>query len=182
MPPRQEQPALCRRPRCWQDGDRRRPGAPHRAARSARGPAERDDLRARHGGVAGRHPVSRRFRRAAQGGLVRTRGAAGCDPVHRRDSHRNWCPGGGGRDAANLLKPALAGGVIRCIGSTTYKEYRNYFEKDRALVRRFQKIDVPEPSMVDAIEIMKGLKPVYEKHHHVSYTDDAIKAAVELSA
>src|SRR6195256_3193146 len=89
---------------------------------------------------------------------------------------------GGSMDASNLLKPSLQSGELRCIGSTTYKEYRNYFEKDRALVRRFQKIDVPEPSMLDAIEIMKGLKPVYEKHHHVSYTDDAIKAAVELSA
>ena len=83
---------------------------------------------------------------------------------------------GGSMDASNLLKPSLQSGELRCIGSTTYKEYRNYFEKDRALVRRFQKIDVPEPSMSDAIEIMKGLKPVYEKHHHVSYTDDAIKA------
>jgi ATP-dependent Clp protease ATP-binding subunit ClpA len=89
---------------------------------------------------------------------------------------------GGSMDASNLLKPSLQSGDLRCIGSTTYKEYRNYFEKDRALVRRFQKIDVPEPSIADAVEIMKGLKPVYEKHHHVSYTDDAIKAAVELSA
>jgi ATP-dependent Clp protease ATP-binding subunit ClpA len=89
---------------------------------------------------------------------------------------------GGSMDASNLLKPSLQSGELRCIGSTTYKEYRNYFEKDRALVRRFQKIDVPEPSIADAVEIMKGLKPVYEKHHHVSYTDDAIKASVELSA
>ena len=89
---------------------------------------------------------------------------------------------GGSMDASNLLKPSLQSGDLRCIGSTTYKEYRNYFEKDRALVRRFQKIDVPEPTIGDAVEIMKGLKPVYEKHHHVSYTDDAIKAAVELSA
>ena len=89
---------------------------------------------------------------------------------------------GGSMDASNLLKPSLQSGELRCIGSTTYKEYRNYFEKDRALVRRFQKIDVPEPSVGDAVEIMKGLKPVYEKHHHVAYTDDAIKAAVELSA
>src|SRR6187551_2200622 len=89
---------------------------------------------------------------------------------------------GGALDASNLLKPALASGAIRCIGSTTYKEYRNYFEKDRALVRRFQKIDDNEPSMSDAIEIMKGLKSVYEKHHHVSYSDDAIVASVELSA
>ena len=89
---------------------------------------------------------------------------------------------GGAMDASNLLKPALAQGTLRCIGSTTYKEYRNYFEKDRALVRRFQKIDVPEPTLEDTIKILKGLKPNYEKHHKVRYTDDAIKAAVELSA
>lgn len=89
---------------------------------------------------------------------------------------------GGAMDASNLLKPALANGSIRCIGSTTYKEYRNHFEKDRALVRRFQKIDVAEPSIDDAIRIVKGLKPYYEKHHNVKYTAEAIKAAVELSA
>jgi ATP-dependent Clp protease ATP-binding subunit ClpA len=88
---------------------------------------------------------------------------------------------GGAMDASNLLKPALAGGNIRCIGSTTYKEYRNYFEKDRALVRRFQKIDVNEPTVDDSIKILKGLKPYYERHHRVRYTADAIKAAVELS-
>ncbi|MDX2028493.1 MAG: ATP-dependent Clp protease ATP-binding subunit ClpA [Alphaproteobacteria bacterium] len=89
---------------------------------------------------------------------------------------------GGSMDASNLLKPALANGTLRCIGSTTYKEYRNYFEKDRALVRRFQKIDVNEPSQEDAIKILLGLKPYYEEHHRVTYTEDAIKAAVELSA
>jgi ATP-dependent Clp protease ATP-binding subunit ClpA len=89
---------------------------------------------------------------------------------------------GGAMDASNLLKPALSSGQLRCIGSTTYKEYRNYFEKDRALVRRFQKIDVYEPSIEDSIEILKGLKPYYEDHHGVKYTDDAIVAAVELSA
>ncbi|HVC51482.1 MAG TPA: ATP-dependent Clp protease ATP-binding subunit ClpA [Stellaceae bacterium] len=88
---------------------------------------------------------------------------------------------GGAMDASNLLKPALASGVIRCIGSTTYKEYRNYFEKDRALVRRFQKIDVNEPTIEDSIKILRGLKPYYERHHKVRYTADAIKAAVELS-
>jgi len=88
---------------------------------------------------------------------------------------------GGAMDASNLLKPALAGGVIRCIGSTTYKEYRNYFEKDRALVRRFQKIDVNEPTVEDSIKILRGLKPYYERHHKVRYTMDAIRAAVELS-
>ncbi|TQF76520.1 ATP-dependent Clp protease ATP-binding subunit ClpA [Elioraea sp. Yellowstone] len=89
---------------------------------------------------------------------------------------------GGAMDASNLLKPALASGTLRCIGSTTYKEYRNYFEKDRALVRRFQKIDVAEPTLDDSIKILKGLKANYEKHHKVRYTDEAIKAAVELSA
>lgn len=89
---------------------------------------------------------------------------------------------GGAMDASNLLKPALAAGNVRCIGSTTYKEYRQYFEKDRALVRRFQKIDVNEPSVADAIEIMKGLKPYFEAYHKLKYTNDAIKAAVELSA
>jgi ATP-dependent Clp protease ATP-binding subunit ClpA len=85
-------------------------------------------------------------------------------------------------DASNLLKPALAGGTLRCIGSTTYKEYRQYFEKDRALVRRFQKIDVNEPTIPDAIEILKGLKPYFEDYHRLKYTNEAIKAAVELSA
>ena len=89
---------------------------------------------------------------------------------------------GGAMDASNLLKPALASGTLRCIGSTTYKEYRQYFEKDRALVRRFQKIDVPEPTVPDAIEILKGLKPYFEGYHRLRYTNDAIKAAVELSA
>ncbi|WP_187971785.1 ATP-dependent Clp protease ATP-binding subunit ClpA [Aquibium microcysteis] len=89
---------------------------------------------------------------------------------------------GGAMDASNLLKPALSSGAIRCIGSTTYKEFRQFFEKDRALVRRFQKIDVNEPSLDDAIEIMKGLKPYYEDFHKVKFTNDAIKAAVELSS
>ncbi|WGF88359.1 ATP-dependent Clp protease ATP-binding subunit ClpA [Marinivivus vitaminiproducens] len=88
---------------------------------------------------------------------------------------------GGSLDASNLLKPALASGALRCIGSTTYKEYRNYFEKDRALVRRFQKIDIGEPSVDEAIQILTGLKPSYETHHQVRYTKEAIRAAVELS-
>src|SRR6201995_3432720 len=89
---------------------------------------------------------------------------------------------GGAMDASNLLKPALAAGSLRCIGSTTYKEYRQYFEKDRALVRRFQKIDVKEPSVADAIEILKGLKPYFEEFHKLRYTGEAVKAAVELSS
>ena len=89
---------------------------------------------------------------------------------------------GGAMDASNLLKPALASGTLRCIGSSTYKEFRNHFEKDRALVRRFQKIDVVEPSIDDTIKILKGLKPYYEEHHQVRYTADAIRTAVELAA
>ena len=89
---------------------------------------------------------------------------------------------GGAMDASNLLKPALQGGILRCIGSTTYKEYRSHFEKDRALVRRFQKIDVNEPSLEDSVKILRGLKPYYEKHHSVRYTMDALKCAVDLSA
>ncbi|UTD28784.1 ATP-dependent Clp protease ATP-binding subunit ClpA [Bradyrhizobium sp. WD16] len=89
---------------------------------------------------------------------------------------------GGAMDASNLLKPALASGTIRCMGSTTYKEYRQHFEKDRALVRRFQKIDVNEPSVEDAIGILKGLKPYFEDYHKLKYTTEAIEAAVNLSA
>jgi ATP-dependent Clp protease ATP-binding subunit ClpA len=89
---------------------------------------------------------------------------------------------GGAMDASNLLKPALASGNLRCIGSTTYKEFRQHFEKDRALVRRFQKIDVNEPSVPDAIEILKGLKPYFEEFHKLRYTSEAIRGAVELSA
>ena len=89
---------------------------------------------------------------------------------------------GGAMDASNLLKPALQGGKLRCMGSTTYKEFRQHFEKDRALARRFQKIDVNEPSVPDSIKILMGLKPYFEEHHHIKYTAEAIKTAVELSA
>ena len=89
---------------------------------------------------------------------------------------------GGSMDASNLLKPSLQNGSLRCMGSTTYKEYRGYFEKDRALVRRFQKIDVNEPSIEDAVKILRGLKPYYEDHHNVKYTAGAIRQSVELSA
>jgi ATP-dependent Clp protease ATP-binding subunit ClpA len=89
---------------------------------------------------------------------------------------------GGAMDASNLLKPALQGGKLRCMGSTTYKEFRQHFEKDRALSRRFQKIDVNEPTVEDSIKILQGLKPYFEDHHHIKYTADAIRTAVELSA
>jgi len=89
---------------------------------------------------------------------------------------------GGAMDASNLLKPALSGGKLRCMGSTTYKEFRQHFEKDRALSRRFQKIDVNEPSVADTIKILMGLKPSFEKHHDLRYTNEAIKSAVELAS
>ena len=89
---------------------------------------------------------------------------------------------GGSMDASNLLKPSLQNGALRCVGSTTYKEFRGYFEKDRALARRFQKIDVHEPSVEDTVKILRGLKPYYEEHHHVRYTAEALRQAVELSA
>ena len=89
---------------------------------------------------------------------------------------------GGAMDASNLLKPALSGGTIRCIGSTTYKEFRNHFEKDRALLRRFQKIDVNEPTVEDTVKILRGLKSAFEAHHKVTYTPEALRTAVELSA
>ena len=89
---------------------------------------------------------------------------------------------GGAMDASNLLKPALQGGKLRTMGSTTYKEYRQQFEKDRALSRRFQKIDVNEPSVDDTIKILRGIKSYFEDHHSIKYTADAIKSAVELSA
>ena len=88
---------------------------------------------------------------------------------------------GGTMDASNLIKPALASGELRCIGSTTFEEYRGIFGKDRALARRFQKIDIVEPTVGEAVEILQGLKPRYEEHHGVSYADEAIKAAVDLS-
>ena len=85
-------------------------------------------------------------------------------------------------DASNLLKPALASGELRCIGSTTYQEYKRSFDRDKALARRFQRIDVPEPTVEEAVQILNGLKSHYEKHHNVRYTAAAIRAAVELSA
>jgi len=89
---------------------------------------------------------------------------------------------GGSMDASNILKPSLASGKLRCMGSTTYKEYRSYFEKDRALARRFQKIDIYEPSVEDTVKILRGLKPYFEKFHMVRYTAEALRSAVELSA
>ncbi len=89
---------------------------------------------------------------------------------------------GGVMDASNLIKPVLANGQLRCIGSTTYQEYRGIFEKDHALARRFQKIDVPEPTIAETVDILKGLQSRFEEHHGITYSDDGLKAAAELSA
>jgi len=88
---------------------------------------------------------------------------------------------GGVMDASNLIKPALANGELRCIGSTTYQEYRGIFEKDHALTRRFQKIDVVEPTVEETVEILRGLRSKFEEHHGIRYEDDALRAAAELS-
>ena len=142
------------------------------------------DLRARHGQPARRHPLPRRLRGAAEGGGERAGAAARLHPVHRRDPHRDRRR----RDQRRrhgCLEPAEAGagpGHAALHRLTTYKEYRNYFEKDRALARRFQKIDVNEPTPEDAVKILQGLKTNYEKHHEVRYTAEAIRAAAELSA
>ncbi len=144
----------------------------------------RDGVCPRHGHAARGHALSRRLRGAAEAGHQGDRGLSNAimfiDEIHTVIGA--GATSGGAMDASDLLKPALAAGTVRCIGSTTYKEYRNYFEKDRALVRRFQKIDVNEPTVADSIEILKGLKPYFEDYHKLKYTNEAIKAAVELSA
>ena len=144
-----------------------------------------DDLLARHGRAARRHAVSRRLRGAAQGGDEGARERIPNAILFIDEIHTVIGAGatsGGAMDASNLLKPALQSGTLRCMGSTTYKEYRQHFEKDRALARRFQKIDVNEPTVEDAFKILKGLKPYFEDHHDIRYTADAIRSAVDLSA
>ena len=140
--------------------------------RRARSPEDGNDLLARHGRAARRYALSRRFRGTPQGGRYELEqhddAVLFIDEIHTVIGA--GATSGGSMDASNLLKPALQGGTLKCIGSTTYKEYRSYFEKDRALVRRFQKIDVPEPSVEDTVKILRGLKPYYEKHHRVRYT------------
>jgi ATP-dependent Clp protease ATP-binding subunit ClpA len=129
------------------------------------------------GRFAGRHTLSRRFRGAAEAGRQGTENHPNAilfiDEIHTVIGA--GATSGGAMDASNLLKPALASGTLRCMGSTTYKEYRQHFEKDRALVRRFQKIDVNEPTVEDTVKILKGLKTAYEGHHKLRYTDEAIR-------
>ena len=144
----------------------------------------RRDLRARHGRAAGGHALSRRLRAAAEGRHQGGGRRLEADLVYRRDTHDCRCGSGVGRDmdASNLLKPALASGDLRCIGSTTYQEYKRSFDKDKALARRFQRIDVVEPTQDEAVQILNGIKSYYEKHHNVRYTNSAIRLSVELSA
>ena len=149
------------------------------------GAERRHDLCTRHGRADRRHALSRRFRGAPE---IRRQGTGSHrwrHPLHRRDPHRDRRRRHE-RRRDGCVEPAQAGacrpGTLRCMGSTTYKEYRQYFEKDRALVRRFQKIDVAEPTVPDTIKILKGIKSYYEEHHKVRYTNDAIKTAVELAA
>jgi ATP-dependent Clp protease ATP-binding subunit ClpA len=152
--------------------------------RSAGSAAPRDRLFARHGHAARRHALSRRFRGAPQAGDQGTRGHPKAilfiDEIHTVIGA--GATSGGAMDASNLLKPALASGTLRCIGSTTYKEYRQHFEKDRALVRRFQKIDVNEPTIEDAIEILKGLKPYFEDYPQAEVHQRRHQGGGELSA
>jgi len=184
---------LCRRPKnnplyvgdpgVGKTVDRRRACPQDRRGRRPRRAEARGHLLARHGRAARGHPLSRRFRGAAEGGGERARKAPHAilfiDEIHTVIGA--GATSGGAMDASNLLKPALSNGAIRCIGSTTYKEFRNHFEKDRALLRRFQKIDVNEPTVEDTIKILAGLS------RRSSCTTASIHArrdqgAVELSA
>ena len=157
-------------------------GASSRAR--CRSVAECDHLFARHGNAAGGIRYRGDFEERIKAVIKEIEAYPGAimfiDEIHTVIGA--GATSGGAMDASNLLKPALASGNVRCIGSTTYKEYRQHFEKDRALVRRFQKIDVAEPSVPDTIKILKGLKPYFEDFHKVRYTNDAVKAAVDLSA
>ena len=175
----EEQPALCRRARRRQDRHRREAWRAASCSGDVPEVLQNATIFALDmGALLAGHPLSRRFRGAAEGRWSASSRSSPSAILFIDEIHTVIGAGatsGGAMDASNLLKPALAGGVIRCIGSTTYKEYRNYFEKDRALVRRFQKIDVNEPTIEDSIKILRGLKPYYEQHHKVRYTADAIK-------
>ena len=142
-----------------------------------------DHLRPGHGRAGGRHALPRRLRGALQGGAEGAGGEGEVRRVHRRDAHhrRGGRRLGRGHGRLNLLKPLLSSGRLRCIGTTTHKEYRSYIEKDRALARRFQPIEVGEPSIEDTIKVLRGLRQRYEEFHGVSYTDKSLRAAAELS-
>ena len=184
VPAAKEQSAVRRRSRRRQDRNRGRAGAPHRARRSPGRAAQFHHLLLDMGtllaGTRYRGDFEERLKQVIKELEAYSGAILFIDEIHTVIGA--GATSGGSWMRRTLLKPALASGTVRCIGSTTYKEYRQYFEKDRALVRRFQKIDVNEPTIPDAIEILKGLKPYFEDYHKLKYTSDAIKAAVELSA
>jgi ATP-dependent Clp protease ATP-binding subunit ClpA len=171
VPPPQEQPAAGGRGRRGQDGHCRRPGLAHHAEGRARGAGRRHGLFARHGRAAGRHQVPRRLRAAPQGRAQALKDKPNAilfiDEIHTLIGA--GAASGGTLDASNLLKPALSSGQLKCIGATTFTEYRGIFEKDAALSRRFQKVDVVEPTVPETVEILKGLKSRFEEHHSVKY-------------
>jgi ATP-dependent Clp protease ATP-binding subunit ClpA len=146
--------------------------------------AEQHDLLARPGRAAGRHQVPGRFREALQDGARRAQEAQGrsCSSTRVHTIIGAGAASGGVMDASNLLKPLLTSGEMRCMGSTTYQEYRGIFDKDRALSRRFQKIDVVEPDIEDTYKILKGLKSRFEDHYGLRYTDKALRSAAELAS
>ena len=184
LPPAEEQPAPRRRSRRGQDRHRRGPGAEDRSGRNAGSAGQRDhlplDMGALLAGTRYRGDFEERLKAVVSELEDHADAILFIDEIHTVIGA--GATSGGAMDASNLLKPALQGGKLRCMGSTTYKEFRQHFEKDRALVRRFQKIDVNEPTVPDSIKILIGLKPYFEDHHEVRYTQEAIKAAVDLSA
>ena len=184
-PADEEQPGPDRRAGRRQDGDRRGPGPADRLGRRAREPAGPQGHRPGHGRPRRRHQVPRRVRGAAQGraqGRHRSpRGGSSCSSTSCTWSSAPARPTGA-MDAANLLKPALARGELRCIGATTLDEYREHIEKDPALERRFQPVFVGEPTVEDTIAILRGLKERYEVHHKVKIRDSALVAAAKLAA
>ena len=170
VPAAQEQPAAGGRTRRRQDRAGRGAGAAHSAGRRAGRAEAGHHLRARHRLAGGWHALPRRLRGAREAGARPAGEGSSTRSSSSTRSTRSSAPGaasGGAMDAGNLLKPALASGTLRCIGSTTFSDVKQSFDKDRALSRRFQKIDVLEPTEAETLEILKGLEPHYEEHHGV---------------
>ena len=185
LPPPQEQPGLRRRGGRRQDGDRRGPRAQDPPGQGARGASQGVnvyslDMGALLAGTRFRGDFEQRLK-AVIDALKKEPGAIlFIDEIHTIVGA--GATSGGSLDASNILKPALASGELRCIGSTTYQEYKSYFERDRALARRFQKIEIAEPTIDETHQILQGPEARYEEHHGVTYTDDALRAAAELAA
>jgi ATP-dependent Clp protease ATP-binding subunit ClpA len=185
LPPHQEQPAAGRRSGRRQDRHRRGSGAQDRHGHQVPEVLEGAtifslDMGALLAGTRYRGDFEERLKQVVKELETHPNAILFIDEIHTVIGA--GATSGGAMDASNLLKPALASGTLRCMGSTTYKEFRQHFEKDRALVRRFQKIDVNEPTIEDTLKILKGLKVYYEEFHKLKYTNAALKVAVELSA